>query len=60
MEQLKCEDCYETVALHADRTLACGCSTMEPEDTEPPACWDTDADTVAAILAAERAYQEAE
>lgn len=57
---LFCPECETAVALHADLTLACSCSTMEPEDTEPPAYWDTDADTVAALRAAEQAYLEAE
>lgn len=50
---LFCPECETAVALHADLTLACACSTMEPEDMEPPAHWDTDADAIAAIRAAE-------
>jgi len=57
---LYCPECETAVVLHADCTLACACSAMEPEDTEPPAHWDTDADTVAAIRAAEQTYQEAD
>ncbi len=60
MEKLICIECFETVGMHADGTMTCACACLDPEQPNPPASWDTDADTIAAMRAAEQEYAEAD
>ena len=54
MTAIFCTDCYLTATMHADGTVACGCSCVADPDTDAiPAAWDTTREAVYALQLAE-------
>lgn len=37
--RMYCTSCNEDVSIHADLSLYCSCTNMEPDETKPPRSW---------------------
>lgn len=56
-----CTECHVNAVMHADGSVACGCSFVNDPDTDGiPSGWDTTRENIYAMQLAESDYQEAE
>ena len=53
-DQIFCTDCHLNAAMHADGTVACGCSLVADPDTDTiPRAWNTTRGNIYAMQLAE-------
>jgi hypothetical protein len=59
MTNIFCTDCYYIATMHADGTVACGCSVIADPETETiPASWDTTREAIYALQLEESGCDE--
>lgn len=58
MENVYCNECHEPLLLHADGSIYCSCSGIEPGSDQPKAWWPCSADDIKTWRTTEQDYAE--